>query len=368
MDASRDPLLARHAELRSHVAVRSIVRRYRRQGCVPMSEVERLAERLAAHDDRDQDGDQTEAALVSLIETAGLDVRDDCSQSSTSTSHPLTSSRIADMTADSLAIFLDEIGRVPLLTAAAEIELAKRIEAGEEVAKERMVMANLRLVVFWARRYEGQGIGLLDLIQDGVFGLVRAVEKFDWRRGFKFSTYATWWIRQSLQRAIQHRSREIRLPADLADRARRLATARVELEHALGREPTPEELAERSGLSHEEIEEVSNTARVVTSLDTPVGDDGGAALGDLVPGETSFEEALVVSLEQREVRRAVDGLPEPHRTVIRRRYGFDGDRPIGRYRLGRDLRMADKTVQKVEREAIAMLGLHRELDALRPSA
>lgn len=324
-----------------------------------MSEVERLAERLDGED-------ETEAALVSLIETAGLDVRDDCSQHSAVGA--VTGDRMAEMTADSLGLFLDEIGRVPLLTASDEIELAKRIEAGDETAKQRMIMANLRLVVFWARRYEGQGIALLDLIQDGVFGLVRAVEKFDWRRGFKFSTYATWWIRQSLQRAIQYRSREIRLPAEIADRGRRIAAARAELERLAGREPTEAELAAETDLTVDEVREVLDTARVVTSLDMPVGEEGDTVLGELLPGDPGFEEALVVSLDERELRRAVDALPEPHRTVIRRRYGFEDGKPAGRYRLGRELQMADKTVQKVEREAIEMLGLRRELAALQETA
>jgi RNA polymerase primary sigma factor len=277
---------------------------------------------------------------------------------------------VADLTADGLATFLDEIGKVPLLTGAEEVDLAQRIEDGGsrgDDARQQMVLANLRLVVFWAKRYQGLGLSLLDLIQEGVFGLIRAVEKFDWRRGFKFSTYATWWIRQSLQRAVQYRSREIRLPVEVADRGRRIEAARAELEGRLGREPTVDELATDTGLRADQVREVQDAARVVTSLDIPVGEEGGAVLGDLLAGESGLEESVVVSLQARDVHDAIASLPEPHRTIIRRRYGFDGD-PVGRYRLGRELRMADKTVGKLEREAIEMLALRRELAALRPPA
>ena len=337
---------------------RILVRRFRREGCVPLSEVERAAEGLDG-------GDDAEAELIVQIEQAGLDVRDDCSQAVRAA--PVAAERVADLTADTLTTFLDEIGRVPLLSAADEIELARRIEAGDEAAKERMVLANLRLVVFWAKRYQHRGISLLDLIQEGVFGLIRAVEKFDWRKGFKFSTYGTWWIRQSLQRAIQNKAREIRIPEGLAERGRHLEAAREALEESLGRDPTDEELAAETGLSLDQVRQVHDAARVVTSLDLPVGEEGEVTLGELMPGEEGIEESVVMSLEESDVRRAVADLPEPHRTIIRRRYGFDGD-PVGYYRLGRDLRMADRTVQKLEREALQMLGLRRELDALRPAA
>jgi RNA polymerase primary sigma factor len=347
--------------VRSHVAVRSLLRRHRRTGCVPLSEVERVAERLAGDDD-------VEAALVVWIERSGLDVRDDCGAAAPAAA--VTGERLADLTADTLGVFLDEIGRVPLLTAADEVALAKRIEAGNEVARDRMVLANLRLVVFWAKRYQNRGLSLVDLIQEGVFGLIRAVEKFDWRRGFKFSTYATWWIRQSLQRAIQYKSREIRLPEAVADRARHVEAAREELVERLGTEPGDAELAAAAGITVDELREVHDAARVVTSLDAPIGEEGDISLGDLMPGAPSApgpEESVVVSLEEQDLRRAVDALPEPHRTIVRRRYGFDGE-PIGRYRLGRDLRMADRTVHRYETEALQMLALRRELDAVEPAA
>jgi RNA polymerase primary sigma factor len=310
-------------------------------------------------------GGDGEAELIVLIEQAGLDVRDDCSQATPAA--PVAANRVADLTADSLTVFLDEIGGVPLLTAAEEVELAKRIEAGDDVAKERMVLANLRLVVFWAKRYQHRGVSLLDLIQEGVFGLIRAVEKFDWRRGFKFSTYGTWWIRQSLQRAIQNKAREIRIPEGLAKRGRHLELAREQLQESLGREPTDEELAAETGLTLDQVRQVHDAARVVTSLDVPVGEEGAVTLGELMAGEPGIEESVVMSLEESDLRRAVAELPEPHRAIIRRRYGFDGE-PVGYYRLGRDLHMADRTVQRLEREALQLLGLRRELVALQPAA
>jgi RNA polymerase primary sigma factor len=354
-DENDEPIVA---DLRDDPAVRSLVRRYRRDACVPLSEVERVAERL--------DGsEQMEAALIESIEAEGLAVRDDCSQAVVAS--PVPAERIADLTADTLSSFLDEIGQVPLLTAEEEVRLAKRIEAGDEQAKERMVMANLRLVVFWAKRYQNRGLSLLDLIQEGVFGLIRAVEKFDWRRGFKFSTYGTWWIRQSLQRAIQRQGREIHLPEAIAERGRHIETARQQFVEEFDHEPTDEDLAEATGLTIDQVRQVQDAARVVTSLDVPVGEEGDITLGELRPGQREMEESVVVSLQERHVREAVASLPEPHRTIIKRRYGFEGE-PIGYYRLGRDLHMADRTVQKLEGEALRMLSLRRELSALEEAA
>jgi RNA polymerase primary sigma factor len=360
VEAAKEPEhAANHGRtLPSHPAVRSLLRRFRPEGCVPMSEVGRVAERVDG-------GPATEVALIDVVESAGLEVRDDCSQ--TASAETLTGDRLAGLTADTLGLFLDEVGRISVPSAEEQTELAQRIEAGDGAARERMILANLRLVVFWAKRYQNRGLSLLDLIQEGVFGLMRAVDKFDWRRGFKFSTYATWWIRQSLQRALQYKGREIRLPADVADRGRLIESARHELERLLDREPTDQELADETGLTLGQVHQVQDAARVVTSLDVPVGEEKDISLGELLPGETGLEEAVVVSLEERDLRRAIAALPEPHRTVISRRYGFEGE-PVGRWRLGRELHMADRTVGKIEAEAIEMLGLRRELTALGQSA
>ena len=275
----------------------------------------------------------------------------------------------ADTSEDSLALFLDEIGRYPLLTAGQEVELAQRIEAGDAAAREHMINANLRLVVHIAKRYQGQGLGLPDLVQEGMFGLMRAVEKFDWRRGFKFSTYATWWIRQSLQRALQKQAREIRLPAHVAERARRVDRVRQQLSRELGRDVTEEELAEATGLSLRQIVEVRDAARVVASLDQPVGAEGDSAFGDLLPSEHgAFEDDVHLGLQQESIRRAVGELPEPQQSVIRRRYGIGTGRPESLYQVARELHMGPRRVRDLEADGLAQLACRRELDGLGEAA
>jgi RNA polymerase primary sigma factor len=275
----------------------------------------------------------------------------------------------ADASEDTLALFLDEIGRYPLLTAGQEVELAQRIEAGDAAARERMINANLRLVVHIAKRYQGQGLGLPDLVQEGMFGLMRAVEKFDWRRGFKFSTYATWWIRQSLQRTLQKQAREIRLPAHVAERARRVDRVRQQLSRELDRDITEEELAEATGLSLKQIVEVRDAARVVASLDQPVGAEGDTAFGDLLPSEHgAFEDAVHLGLQQEGIRRAVADLPEPQQSVIRRRYGIGTGRPESLYQVARQLHMGPRRVRDLEADGLAQLARRRELDGVGEAA
>ena len=275
----------------------------------------------------------------------------------------------ADTSEDSLALFLDEIGRYPLLTAGQEVELAQRIEAGDAAAREHMINANLRLVVHIAKRYQGQGLGLPDLVQEGMFGLMRAVEKFDWRRGFKFSTYATWWIRQSLQRALQKQAREIRLPAHVAERARRVDRVRQQLSRELDRDVTEEELAEATGLSLRQIVEVRDAARVVASLDQPVGAEGDSAFGDLLPSEHgAFEDDVHLGLQQESIRRAVGELPEPQQSVIRRRYGIGTGRPESLYQVARELHMGPRRVRDLEADGLAQLARRRDLDGLGQAA
>ncbi|TML63768.1 MAG: sigma-70 family RNA polymerase sigma factor [Actinobacteria bacterium] len=275
----------------------------------------------------------------------------------------------ADTSEDSLALFLDEIGRYPLLTAGQEVELAQRIEAGDAAAREHMINANLRLVVHIAKRYQGQGLGLPDLVQEGMFGLMRAVEKFDWRRGFKFSTYATWWIRQSLQRALQKQAREIRLPAHVAERARRVDRVRQQLSRELDRDVTEEELAEATGLSLRQIVEVRDAARVVASLDQPVGAEGDSAFGDLLPSEHgAFEDDVHLGLQQESIRRAVGELPEPQQSVIRRRYGIGTGRPESLYQVARELHMGPRRVRDLEADGLARLARRRELDGISAAA
>jgi RNA polymerase primary sigma factor len=339
-------------------SVVAFLRRAERLGCVELSHVHDVAERAGLSDDELAD-------VCEEIVRRGITLSDDCSREGAVDPVRYENRDLAVATGDALRLFLDEIGRYPLLTAEEEVELAQRVEKGDDEAKEQMVNANLRLVVHIAKRYQNQGLTLLDLIQEGIFGLIRAVEKFDWRKGFKFSTYATWWIRQSLQRALQKQAREIHLPVHVSERARRIERARDKLAKSLDRDPTDEELADATGLTPKQVLEVTEAARVVASMDQPVGDQGDVTLGELLPGDgQEFTEAVHLGLQEEDVRRAVASLPEPQRTVVQLRYGIDRDEPMSVHRVGRELRMGPRRVRDLEADGLARLAVRREVDAL----
>jgi RNA polymerase primary sigma factor len=259
-------------------------------------------------------------------------------------------------TTDSLTLFMNDAGRFPLLTAAEEVALAKRIERGDHAAKERMINSNLRLVVSIAKRYQGSGMALGDLIQEGVIGLNRAVEKFDWRRGFKFSTYATWWIRQACQRAVSNQSATIRVPTHVHERQVKLARARSRLQAATGEEPTVEELAKATGLELHYVEEALGAVEASVSLNQAVGSDGDGELGDLFADPTAADpsEEAAEALRRRSVRDALKRLPERDRRVLELRFGFDGE-ATSLEQIGRELQMSRERVRQVERDALARL-------------
>jgi RNA polymerase primary sigma factor len=251
---------------------------------------------------------------------------------------------------------MNEAGRHKLLTAAEEVALAKRIERGDAAAKERMINSNLRLVISIARRYQGHGVPLGDLIQEGVIGLNRAVEKFDWRRGFKFSTYATWWIRQACQRAVSNQSTLIRIPTHVHERRVKLNRARQKLEAASSEEPTAEELAKATGLELKHVEEALGAVEATTSLNLSIGSDGDGELGDLFPDETASDpaEEAAVAVQRAAVRDAVRGLPERERRLIELRYGLDGE-PLSLEAIGRELGITRERVRQLELESLEKL-------------
>src|SRR6266513_399802 len=250
------------------------------QGCLNLSE---FSEFVQEHElDEEQLGH-----LYEELEARHIELADDCARRETETESTFVNGDLAVATTDALQLFLNEAGKWQLLTAEEEVELAKRIERGDHQAKERMINSNLRLVVSIAKRYQGHELHLLDLIQEGIIGLIRAVEKFDWRRGFKFSTYATWWIRQAVQRGVANKSRTIRIPVHVVEREQKVARTERELLAKLGYQPSDEEIAHVSKLPLTQVREVRKAARAVTSLDRPIGSENEAALGDLFASESA---------------------------------------------------------------------------------
>jgi RNA polymerase primary sigma factor len=280
-----------------------------------------------------------------------------------------SSAPVTEAGLDSLQVFLTQASRYPLLTAAEEIELAKRIERGDMAAKDRLINSNLRLVVSVARKYQGHGLPLGDLVQEGMLGLIRAAEKFDWRKGFKFSTYATIWIRQSIQRGLANSSRTIRLPVHIDQRERRLAKAERELTAKLGRDATDEEVAEAAEMELAEIHQLRQARQTPASLDTPIGDDGEAAFGDLLASEAPDPVELAAESEwQARVADALGDLPEDERRVIELRFGLSGEGEKSLDAAGGEIGVSRERARQLEDQALARLKAAGRLDALREAA
>ena len=327
-------------------------------GCLNLSAVSEFLQ------EADLDDEQT-AGFFEQLEERGIPLTDDCARADAIGS-TYVNGDLAVATTDALQLFLNEAGRYKLLTAAEEVELAKRIERGDKEAKDLMINSNLRLVVSIAKKYQGHGISLLDLIQEGIIGLIRAVEKFDWRRGYKFSTYATWWIRQAVQRGVANKSRTIRIPVHIVEREQKIARAERELTPKLERPPTDEEIATAAKLSLKHVKEVRAAAKAVTSLDRPVGAEGDTSFGELIAGEEAEpSEEVHVNLAERALRKAVEGLPEREREVVKLRYGMNGDRdPQSLEEIGRTLGITRERVRQIEAQALARLAERREVAAL----
>jgi len=332
-------------------------------GCLNLSELNEFVQ------EHELDDEQL-GRLYEDLEARHIELTDDCARRDTDGDSTFVNGDLAVATTDALQLFLNEAGKWPLLTAEEEVELAKRIERGDHQAKERMINSNLRLVVSIAKRYQGHELHLLDLIQEGIIGLIRAVEKFDWRRGFKFSTYATWWIRQAVQRGVANKSRTIRIPVHIVEREQKMARAERELVTQLGRVPTEQEVAKRAKLPLKQVREVRQVARAVTSLDKPIGAESEASFGELVAADQETpEDEVTYSLQEKALRHAVEELPEREREIIKLRYGLNGDHdPKSLDAIGRELGITRERVRQIEAAALEQLAVHRELDAISDAA
>ncbi len=321
------------------------------RGYVEPAELEALALELDL-------GDEEVAEVTHELETIGLEIGAPAEEAAP----VVAEAAVSTGAGDSLQLFLADVGRHKLLTAAEEVSLAKRLEKGDLLAKRRMIESNLRLVVSIAKGYRGLGVPFLDLIQEGTLGLNRAVEKFDWRRGFKFSTYATWWIRQSVQRAVANNARTIRVPVHVVERQQKLGRAARRLEVELGRDATREELAEATGLPVQHVDEALSAAQASVSLNQSVGSDDEGELGDLFADREAadpFDEAEE-SLRKQGVRKALDALPERERRILELRFGFEGD-PWTLEAIGADLGLTRERVRQLEGQALQRLAALREL-------
>ncbi|MFL5906332.1 MAG: sigma-70 family RNA polymerase sigma factor [Solirubrobacterales bacterium] len=338
----------------------ALIERSRPADCVELSEVDSLAQEMNLSEEDAQH-------VHERIESEGLSIEDDCGREAEQAGYK--NGELAEQTTDALQLFFNEMRRYPLLTKEEEIELAKGVERGDLEAKERLINSNLRLVVANARRYMRQDLNLLDLIQEGILGLIRASEKFDWRKGYKFSTYATFWIRQAIQRALESKERTIRVPNQVAQRERKVMRLERELAAKLGRDPTTEEIAKAAELEPAQVEEIRDLSRVVTSLDRPVGEEDASSLGEFIQDErVGPSEEVAVSLRDQTLRRAVQELPDEERKVIQLRYGINGDEPTPLREASRRLELKPSEVRKLEERGLDRLARAREVEAMGEAA
>jgi RNA polymerase primary sigma factor len=328
--------------------------------CVELTEVNELVERLDLPDDQIDD-------LFDQLEVRGVEISDDCGRD-VPEQVTYENNDLASTTTDALQLFFNEARRFSLLTEEEEVELAKRIETGDKLAKERMVNSNLRLVISIAKRYYGYELALLDLIQEGILGLIRASEKFDWRKGFRFSTYATWWIRESIERGIANRARTIRIPIHIVERERKITRVERDLRAQLGREPTDEEIAAGADLSPKHVAQVRSAPRTVVSLDAPTGEEGDTSLGERIESDERPAEKVELSLRRESLQKALTALPDREREVLALRYGISGEEPRTIEQVVRELGLSRSTVRKIEQQALTRLAQARELAGLKEPA
>jgi RNA polymerase primary sigma factor len=276
----------------------------------------------------------------------------------------------AEVSTDSLQLFLKDIGKVPLLTAAQEVELSKRIERGDHRAKQQMVEANLRLVVSIAKNYRNQGLPFLDLIQEGTIGLVRAAEKFDYRKGFKFSTYATWWIRQAVARALADKARTIRMPVHVVEKLNKIGRVERKLLAELGHDPTADEIARELEIDREEVEQIRRSAQAPISLEKPVGDEEESEFGHFLADQSAAapDEAAETTMRKETLKRILCALSPRERRVLELRYGLDGQHPRTLDEVGRTFNVTRERVRQIENQSLKKLQALAESQKLRDVA
>jgi RNA polymerase primary sigma factor len=354
------------AEVEQLEEVRALIAQGRRFGVLTPAQIERAVGDLGL-DERELE------ALGALIANRQIEVADEPEPAAAAAAAATTAAAAAttaaeprapaagraapDMTTDSLQLFLRDLGKVRLLTAQEEVDLAKRIERGDLRAKQQMIEANLRLVVSIAKNYRNQGLPFLDLIQEGSLGVVRAAEKFDYRKGFKFSTYATWWIRQAIVRALADKSRTIRIPVHVVEKLNVICGAERTLESQLCREPTLAEIAARTGIAAREVDSIKRSAQTPISLEKPVGDEEGSEFGELIAdigAECPYERAAkILTLET--LRGALEQLSHRERRVLQLRYGLGGEQPRTLEAIGRSLEVTRERARQIESRALEKL-------------
>jgi RNA polymerase primary sigma factor len=364
------------AELQELEEVKNLLAKGQTEGVVAYGEV---AQALAEVDVDESDIEE----LYGYLEGQGVEMVDDVdpAQAAAPDAGPSEAKRgkrrqkaaldlKPDMTTDSLQLFLKDIGKVRLLTAQEEVDLAKRIERGDLDAKQKMVESNLRLVVSIAKNYRNQGLPFLDLIQEGTLGLVRAAEKFDYRKGFKFSTYATWWIRQAIARALADKARTIRIPVHVVEKLNKIGRAERKLVTELGREPTPDEIAEVTGIDPEEVDQIKRSAQAPVSLEKPVGDEEESEFGQFIAdekAESPFDRAADL-LTKEALREALENLSYRERRVLELRYGLGGEHPRTLDEVGRTFNVTRERIRQIENQSLKKLQSLAEAQKLREVA
>ncbi|KKP88563.1 MAG: RNA polymerase sigma factor [Berkelbacteria bacterium GW2011_GWA2_35_9] len=302
-----------------------------------------------------------------LLEKTGIGVREHKKLLDISGAVKPEEPSLTDISSDSVRMYLREIGRIPLLTGADEIQLAKRIEKGEQSAKKKLIEANLRLVVSVAKKHMGRGLSLLDLIQEGNTGLIRATEKFDYRKGFKFSTYATWWIRQAITRAIADQARTIRIPVHMIETINKLIRMQRQLVQDLGREPTPEEIASEMDLPLEKVEHIMKISQETVSLESPVGEEEDSKLGDFIEDKVSMspEEITIYEMLKGRISESISVLSPREQKILKMRFGLSGERTHTLEDVGREFGVTRERIRQIEAKALQRLQKHEDSTKLK---